>query len=259
MSDRGIYVVGFGDPARRCALDLLESCRKYIPDIPVCFCGEKSLDGEDIFISQADLDVGGRIAKLKAYDLTPKEWKSVLYLDADTEIISSDVLFFFDLIEDGWEFAIAKDPHLMDTVASFRRKGNIREMQEIESELCTLHALMYNGGVWAFGRSKRIKAFFDRWQVEWQKHGNKDQGALLRAMYKDPLRVYLLGNEWNFFEKYSKGIEAVAIKHYPGKARRWKGQIPGRIDSKIAWNMVDRYLKTSRSGSRPKRTRIRRR
>jgi len=53
--------------------------------------------------------------------------------------------------------------------------------------------------------------------------------------------VYLLGNEWNTFPKYTKGITTAGLMHYPGKARRWKGMIPGRIDSKEAWDAVKRY------------------
>jgi len=29
--------------------------------------------------------------------------------------------------------------------------------------------------------------------------------------------------------------------HYPGHARRWKGMIPGRIDSPEAWGMVRQF------------------
>ena len=243
---RGIYCVGFGGPSRACAQDLLETCKRFIPEIPVAFCGESPLGSEDVFVQQPDADVGGRIAKLQAYTLSPPEWDAVLYLDADTEIISSDVVFFFELIEAGWDFVICKDPHLMDTMHSFRRKGNLAELQQIEAELCTLHTLQYNGGVWAFGRSKAIEAFFERWLAEWHRHGARDQGALIRAMYREPLSVYLLGNEWNCFEKYSQGIEPAAIRHYPGKARRWSGQIPGRIDSDLAWRMVESFEKRSR-------------
>lgn len=239
--NRGVYCVGFGDPARKCALELMQTLKAFIPEIPVAFCGDRKIGLEDLFIEQPDADVGGRRAKLKAYDLTPPEWDSVLYLDADTEIISRDVLFFFELIEDGWDFVICKDPHLMDTMHSFRRRNNLSELKYIESQIVTLHTLQYNGGVWSFGRSDQVKAFFDRWQLEWERHAQRDQGALIRAMYQSPLRVYLLGNEWNTFQKYTKGIQAAAIRHYPGKARRWRGMIPGRIDSKAAWQMVKNF------------------
>jgi hypothetical protein len=243
---RGIYCVAFGEPARACAQRMIETLKQHVPEIPVALCGAKPLGAEDIFIEQPDSDVGGRRAKLKAYELTPPEWKAVLYLDVDTEIISSDVLFFFKLIEDGWEFVIAKDPHLMDTMHSFRRPNNLQELMETAEEIHTLHTLQINGGVWAFGRNERIARFFGRWQAEYERHVQRDQGALIRALYADPLKVFYLGNEWNCFEKYSKGITPAAIMHYPGRARRWQGLIPGRIDSPIAWQRVRRFEKGRR-------------
>jgi lipopolysaccharide biosynthesis glycosyltransferase len=220
---------------------MMETAKKHVPDVPVCLCAVSKIGPEDILVKQPDSDIGGRRAKLKAYELTPPEWKSVLYLDVDTEIISPDVMFLLQLIEDGWEFVICKDPHLMDTMHSFRRPNNIAELMEIEHDIFTLHTLQINGGVWAFGRNKRIEAFFKRWQREYEKHLQRDQGALVRALYAAPLKIYYLGNQWNYFDKYSKGIKPAAIKHYPGRARRWSGIIPGRIDSATAWRAVKRH------------------
>lgn len=142
------------------------------------------------------------------------------------------------MIEDGWEFVICKDPHLMDTMHSFRRANNLAELEETAQEIFTLHTLQFNGGVWAFGRNDRIASFFQRWQKEWERHAQRDQGALIRAMYADPLKVYVLGNEWNTFPKYTRGIQTAGLMHYPGRARRWSGMIPGRIDSDLAWQQV---------------------
>jgi len=237
-STRGIYCVAFGDPARTCALRLLNSIKKYMPEIPVCLCAAKKIGPEDVLVVQPDSDVGGRRAKLRAYELSPAEWQSVLYLDADTEVKSGDIRRFFEWVEAGWEFVICKDPHLMDTMHSFRRKTNEPELVQIEKQVKTLHALQINGGVWAFARNERVAAFFRRWLEEWEKYAQRDQGALLRALYTDPLRTLWLGNEWNTFPKYCKGITSAGLYHYPGDARRWKGMIPGRIDSPAAWAMV---------------------
>ncbi len=237
-SKRGIYVVAFGDPSRACAVRLLKSIRKHMPDIPIALCAAEPLGIEDVFIEQPDSDVGGRRAKLKAYELAPAEWESVLYLDADTEVIAP-VYEFFEWVEDGWEFVIAKDPHLLDTMHAFERRNNPSEMAETAKSLTTLHMLQINGGVWAFRRNERVAAFFRRWQAEWEKHAQRDQGALVRAMYTDPLKVWWLGNEWNCFPKYTRGITSAGIMHYPGEARRWRGMIPGRIDSPEAWEMVE--------------------
>lgn len=252
---RGIYVVAFGDPARNCAMRLMKSIKKHMPEIPICLSAASKIGPEDMLVKQPDSDIGGRRAKLKAYELTPPEWSSVLYLDADTEVVG-DIRFYFELIEDGWEFVICKDPHLMDTMHSFRRRNNLAELDETAGKLHTLHTLQYNGGVWAFGRNSRVRRFFKRWQKEWERHAQRDQGALIRAMYTEPLKVYVLGNEWNTFPKYTKEIKTAGLMHYPGDARRWSGLIPGRIDSAEAWKRVELWERQNetraRSGRGPK-------
>lgn len=237
---RGIYCVAFGDPARACALRLMESAKKHMPDIPICLCAASGIGPEDVLIVRPDSDVGGRRAKLKAYELTPAEWRAVLYLDADTEVVAP-IYRYFEWIEDGWEFVICKDPHLMDTMHSFQRPNNAPEVEEVRKKVKTLNALQYNGGVWAFGRNERVAAFFQRWQMEWEKYAQRDQGALIRAMYAEPLKVLVLGNQWNTFPKYTRNIQTAGLMHYPGDARRWEGLLPGRIDSPEAWEVVRRY------------------
>ena len=134
---RGIYCVAFGDPARACAARLMETVREHLPEIPIAFCGAEPLGLEDVFIAQPDSDVGGRRAKLKAYELSP--WDVTLYLDVDTEVISGDARFWFELIEDGWEFVIAKDPHLHDTLQARVRAGSepTRTEYELTSQVMT--------------------------------------------------------------------------------------------------------------------------
>jgi len=251
---RGIYVVAFGDPARSCALRLMKSAKKHMPEIPIALCSSSKVGPEDVLIRQPDSDIGGRRAKIKAYSLTPAEWTSVLYLDADTKVVG-DIRFYFELIEDGWEFVICKDPHLMDTMHAFKRRNNARELSETAQKIYTLHTLQYNGGVWAFGRNPRVRRFFARWLKEWEKHAQRDQGALIRAMYTEPLRVYVLGNEWNTFPKYTKGIKTAGLMHYVGDARRWSGLIPGRIDSADAWRRVEMWERQNLRGRRRGRRR----
>jgi hypothetical protein len=239
-SKRGIYVVAFGEPSRKCAARLLTSIKQHMPDIPICLCAAAKIGPEDVFVQQPDSDIGGRRAKLKAYELAPAEWAAVLYLDADTEVVAP-IYQFFEWIEAGWELVITKDPHLMDTLHAFERRNNKKELFDMQREVHTLHTLQWNGGVWAFARNPRVASFFQRWQAEWEVHAQRDQGALVRAMYRDPLRVLTLGNEWNTFDKYSKGVTTAGLRHYPGDARRWDGLVPGRIDAPEAWAMVKRH------------------
>ena len=233
---RGIYCVAFGGPARDCAKRMMTTAKKHMPEIPIALCAASKIGPEDILIKEPDSDIGGRRNKLRAYELAPAEWTSVLYLDADTEVVG-DIRFYFNLIEDGWEFVICTDPH-MDSFGFLKNRATVRELDETTHKTLTLHTTQYNGGVWAFGRNERIKRFFGRWLAEWEKYAQRDQGALTRAMYTEPLRVYVLGNEWNTFPRYTKGIKTAGLLHHPGEARRWNGMIPGRIDSQEAWARV---------------------
>ncbi len=238
MSTRGVYVVAFGLPARACADRLMRSVKLHMPEIPIALCAAEPIGPEDVLLAQADTDVGGRRAKLLAYELAPAEWQSVLYLDADTELVAP-VYPLFEWVEDGWEFVICRD--VGETLHSFARKGNLQELREVEAAVGTLFAAQYNGGVWAFRRCPAVARFMARWRVEWEIHAQRDQGALIRALYAEPVRILLLGSEWNTFPKYTPTVTTAGILHYPMEARRWAGKLPGRIDNAAAWAVVRRW------------------
>lgn len=243
-SKRGIYCVAFGDPARACAQHMMATAKKHLPEIPIALGAAAPIGIEDVFIEQPDSDVGGRRAKLRAYELAPAEWQTVLYLDADTEIVG-DIRLYFQLIEDGWEFVICRDIQPNDVLGHVRAKVKGDEAAETMQVIGTWHVLQFNGGVWSFGRNERVAAFFGRWQAEWEQHAGRDQAALLRALYADPLKVYLLGSEWNTFPKFQPGQATAGLLHWPGRARRWTGQLP-RLDSEKAWDAVRRFERQQR-------------
>lgn len=238
---RGIYVVAFGEEARACALKCITSCKAHMPDVPVALCSSEALGPEDVLIIHPDSDVGGRRAKLRAYEVTPPEWDSVLYLDADTEVVAP-VYALFEWVERGWEFVICRD--VKETLHSFQRKNNIPELHQVEHEVGSLWGMQYNGGVWAFRRCERTAALMSRWRSEWEVHAQRDQGALVRALHAETPRMLVLGNEWNTFPKYTPNVVTAGINHYPGDARRWVGKLPGRIDSPQAWARVGNHRRT---------------
>ena len=233
----GIYMVAFGGPSRKCARKAITSLKEQMPDIPVALCSVSRLGPEDIFIEAEDKDIGGRIAKLRIYDFAPKEWQYILYLDADTEC-RAPVYHLFDLVADGWEFVICKDVRGEALMKDFRRPNNQAEYDQTIAMIQTPETLQLNGGVWVFRRCERTREFFRHWYEEWDVYGARDQGALIRALYAHPLRMLVLGNEWNYFQHYCKFEEPAGIWHWPQTARRWGGQIPGRLDSQKAWSRV---------------------
>lgn len=242
----GVYMVAFGKPARKCAKVAINSIHKYMPGLPVALVSSKPLGIEDTFIKQPDKDIGGRIAKIKVDDLAPSDWQYILYLDADTEVVK-DISFLFRILQDGWEFAICKDMGKFATADRMARPDNGDECQVTWDILGTKEgAFQYNGGMMAYRRNSRTATFFKYWNEEWNHWGKRDQGALLRALYKMPLRIFLLPNNWNATDRYDFPSGDLHIIHHNTKARRWSGIIQGRIDSTEAWKAVDRWKKGDR-------------
>ena len=239
----GIYLVAFGTPARKCANRCIRACKRQMPDVPVALCSTVPLKaGEDVFIEWPDKDIGGRTAKLAAYENAPAEWDYVLYLDADTEPVE-DISFIFETLSKGWELVICRDMAKY-AVARFMLRADNREEAEVTWELMgTDQVLQYNGGVFAFRRCERTKEFFTLWQTEWQRWAARDQGALLRALYTFPMKLFVLSNEWNASDRYPAPNGKVAVWHHNIEARRWAGKVADRLDSPKAWKMVEMWQK----------------
>jgi hypothetical protein len=236
----GVYVVAFGEPSRACARACIAAVKRTMPGLPVALAAVTPLGaGEDVFIPHPDSDIGGRTAKLRVDELAPAAWEYVLYLDADTEP-AQPFGALFDHLASGWEFLICKDMQRFALVATMRRPDNRAESDETISELGSDQLTQYNGGVFAFRRCPRTKEFFQRWFAEWQRWGKRDQGALLRALYHQPLRMLTLSNVWNASDRYPAPPN-VAIWHHNIRARRWRGIVPGRLDGPAAWAAVANF------------------
>lgn len=237
----GIYCVAFGEPSRKCARRLIASVKKQMPGLPIAVVAASPLGGENFAIQHPDSDIGGRIAKLKADQLAPGNWQYVLYLDADTELVQ-DISFLFQLLQDGWEAVICKDMKRYSTADQMLRPDNRDEANYTwEAVVSKTGTFQYNGGMMAFRRCTATQEFFKIWREEWQRFGKRDQGALLRALYKNPLKLYLLTNQWNASDRYPMPPGQIAIVHHNTQARRWGGLVKGRIDSPEAWAAVQQW------------------
>ncbi len=232
-SRRGIYVVAYGEPARRCARTLIASVHKYMPDVPVAVASDIALEEADISIVYADLDLGGRAVKTMMWSTTPSQWRQILYLDADTELVAP-VYFLFDALDSGWELVISKDINGYDCIHSLWRRDT-EELNLGKDAIGSDCALQLAGGVMAFRRTQPVKRFLEAWHKEWRKLARRDQGALIRAMYAHPVRMLVVGNEWNSFTGLFEGETAGILHHRGGPARRVVGWREGRLDDRRRW------------------------
>ena len=234
----GVYVVAYGSPARTCAETALSSWKAQMPDVPCALASDSPLGLEDVFIETPDRDIGGRLAKIAIYDNAPSAWQYILYLDADTEVVA-DVSSLFGFLADGWELVICTNPEKYALARAMLRGDNADESAATWDAMGHDELIQLNGGVFAFRRCARVEAFFRRWHDEWQRWGKRDQGALLRALYAAPLRVLVLGNQWNTVQPYCPPEMTAGILHFPQTARRYsKGGFSGRLDSPEAFKHV---------------------
>jgi hypothetical protein len=136
---------------------------------------------------------------LSPYELT-------LYIDADTRVNGS-VTAGFELLESGFDMAIAPSVNqggtsLMWHIGSDDRRATL---DAIGNPL----PLQLQAGVMFFNRLT-CAPLFRAWREEWLKFENQDQGALLRALHRCPVKIALLGRDWN---------DGKLIEHHFGRAR----------------------------------------
>ncbi len=244
-SRAGVYIVAYGDAARRCAILATTSFKAHTPGIPVAIVSDSPLGPEDVFIQHEEVDIGARHQKITIFDAAPAEWEYVLYLDADTESVAP-LSFLFDALADGWEMTICKNPGKFATADQMVREDNKDECRGTYQLYADTSQLMqWNGGVFGFRRSPRTAQFFRVWREEWERYGKRDQAALLRALWRVPLKTLWLGNEWNTVPEYAErdGTKTAGILHHPRAARRWSGIVWERGDSPEAWAKVQRHIR----------------
>src|SRR5512139_332806 len=237
---RGVLYVAYGAPARQCAEGAMKSFRQHMPGVPVALVSDQPLGIEDVFIQHADEDIGGRSAKTLIDSLAPREWQYILYLDADTEVVAP-IDYFYQLVEDGFDLVICKNPGKYHTARQMTRSDNKDECNYTFTLIGSDELIQLNGGVFCFQRNERTRSFFEAWHSEWKRWGKRDQAALLRALFAHPLKIMVLGNEWNTITRYDLPESSAGILHYPMTARRWRGVLHGRSDSAEAWHAVERF------------------
>ena len=208
MHASGTIYVAYGPPAlaemRRSVAGLWQ-----FNDLDVAVIGalgtQLDLDGAQL-IPFNQPGPGARWAKLNTDLLAPPAWRHILYLDADTRVLG-DVTAPFAMLDDGFDLVLTPSQNqgadVLCHIGSDDRSDTI-------DALCNPEPLQLQAGVMWFDRV-RCARLFAAWREEWKKHHAQDQGALLRALDREPVRVHILGRAWN---------GGSIVEHKFGKARR---------------------------------------
>lgn len=161
--------------------------------LEVASVGDGPVMGRQAFTQPLDFD---KVRRSRWAKVNLDRWSpfcSTLYLDADTRIYT-DVSAGFEILDAGWDMAISYSIQQGD--ASLRHIGEADRQATLRA-LCCAEVLQLQAGVMFFDKSVIVKRFFSAWRQEWSRFEGQDQGALLRALERVPLRVWLLGREWN--------------------------------------------------------------
>lgn len=197
----GVVYVAYGERARNEAQLSIASLKRQ-HDWPVLAVTDAmQLKGADVTHFH-NAGWGARRAKLHVDQIAP--WDAFLYLDADTRI-RGDLSAGFDILADGWDMAIAPSEN-----QETKRLWHIGDTDRALTLALNPCPLQLQGGVFYCQRNAATHALFDAWREEWERFETYDQGALIRALYRSPVKVWLLGKAHNNGE---------LVQHLFGKAR----------------------------------------
>jgi len=197
-----MVLVAFGEAARREAAAAVQTVRGAC-ELPVSVIAESRVARAAHVVCPYQPAVP--LAKLHLDELSP--YDPTLYLDADTRALKSPAPLLA-AVADGFDMAITPSHRQGSDVL-----GHVGEDERefTFEELGCRDVVNLQAGVFAFRKSPAMLALFAAWRAEWARYGVQDQAALLRALYHNPVRLWLFGFPFN-------GGEVVA--HLFGRARR---------------------------------------
>ncbi|NLD71173.1 MAG: hypothetical protein GX649_00490 [Chloroflexi bacterium] len=211
IADRGALYVAYGERAREQCLESIDSLHAVAPALPVAVVSDAPLEGADHMIIHPEADRGARAQKTRMYSLSP--FRETLFLDADTRVLVDPepgfgLLRYADVV-------LSQDPVRVFSQQTWPHLDR-REVAATRQETNGGELLYWNSGVILFRRSERARALFQAWHAEWTRWGKHDQMALMRAVYRNPVRMVAVREPWNTHKRK----EAKFVFHDHRAARR---------------------------------------
>lgn len=204
---RGVVYVVYGEAASCAARNSIHSLRSLYPDTPITVIGDNAPEGTSL-VPFPERDRGGRWAKVNLDMLSP--YDPTLYLDADTRVCRH-LDAGWTALGDGWDMVIAP---CSNQGRDWLWHVDGEERTATRDALGQVLALQ--GGMFFFRKNARVHALFEAWRAEWERWQRQDQAALLRALYANPVKIWLLGRPWNM-PAPARGD--TIIEHQFGRAR----------------------------------------
>lgn len=201
----GAFYVALGARARKEATESIHSLRRVAPMLPVRVVSDYPMARDIDWRPACHMHPGGRDIKTRLLDFIPIDWNAVLYIDADTRV-RLDPSVGFQILDDGWDMAIMPSAH-QDLDAFWHIDYDERETTYDEIGYIPLQL---QAGVMFVARNRQVERFFEAWYNEWTRFEDQDQAAFVRALQREPIKLWLLGKPFN---------GGAVISHHFGQAR----------------------------------------
>lgn len=196
----GVVYVTYGPKAKQEAMESIKSLKKH-NGLPVTVIDEHKFPGEPGMTDSQRARWGKlNIDRLVDYD-------NVLYLDADTRV-NGDLSMGFSLLG-GWDMALS--PSKNQDANLFAHIPDPVEKAVTLKEIGNPWPLQLQAGLMFFRRLD-CAGLFAAWRDEYRRYNDQDQAAFLRALHREPIRVWLLSKEWN-------GESGSMVTHLFGRCR----------------------------------------
>lgn len=181
----GVVYVTYGQKAQQEVMESIKSLKQH-NNLPVTVIDESLFPGDWKMTNSQR----ARWGKLNIPELV--DYDNVLYLDADTRI-HGDLSIGFSFL-DTWDMAIA--PSKNQGADLFAHIPDPVEKMATVEEIGNPWPLQLQAGLMFFRRLECAK-FFETWRACWLEYGDQDQAAFLRALHREPIRVWLVGRPFN--------------------------------------------------------------
>lgn len=193
----GLLIVSLGYKRRALLWNVIESARRYCPELPVHVVSDVPVDVPFTWVRcPLDLPFGSRYYKTWMYNLSPFS-DITLYIDDDTGF-HRPIPSLEETLGDA-DVALCPEHGGYTTIGSIIGRGwHSPEEESATLKACGKQFPYWNTGVIIFRRTPRSEKLFESWRLEWMRFQAYDQPAFARAVASVPdVSIKTLGHEWN--------------------------------------------------------------
>lgn len=221
MMNNGFIIVASNNykyllSAKFCA----ESLKEYYPEAKVSLYTIPEWDSEDLYDVFDNVDATApRHIRAKLWALSKTPYDTTVYLDADCEIVSSDIKYIFDEMEDDADIMITKIRPYNGKISKFPG-GELTDHCGMFMYNNKPHTIEFMRQWWDLYQKQKTKEWqwdtklypeelrpWDQWSYWWLQ--NQTEYAINRKYFKDDAR-------WNFVNGYkqSETDKEIVVYHH---------------------------------------------